>query len=273
MGAYEGWICEEPCARSKNPKTVNRLFWVQFDLEGEQRQVTLTLNTMYSMFSTTTLTIQIVSLFNKKNKPVLFQRLGADDLYEAIRKARLCTVRRKMTKPEKKTVAEYKQKWQQIEEFGDRLVHEGGTLTYQHLKPVHEGGWLNDETVTNYLKLLEMEHPNVYMMSSYFFDRLLGCPARTSFKGSKIICIDTDVSEPNQIADKHVKRGTSSSGVHHVKHQLDNYNYECVRRWSSRRSFHKARLIYCPINVQNSHWVACAGHLDKLLVKNGEVMT
>ena len=118
-----------------------------------------------------------------------------------------------------------------------------------------------------------MEHPNVYMMSSYFFDRLLGCPARTSFKGSKIICIDTDVSEPNQIADKHVKRGTSSSGVHHVKHQLDNYNYECVRRWSSRRSFHKARLIYCPINVQNSHWVACAGHLDNLLVKNGEVMT
>ena len=188
-------------------------------------------------------------------------------------------VRKTLNKFENKIVSEYKRKEKQIDQLDDRVVRSGGTITYRHLRAVHENQWLDDDTVEVYLQLLQKKYPDVQMTNSFFIDRLMGVPKRTKVHDGKVICVETDVTASNQIPAELDKPPTKSKRKQMTcaTHDKDKYNYKNVQRWSKKRPFHNARLFFCPINILNSHWVACAacaGDVAKLLVNNdGEVIT
>ena len=214
----------------------------------------------------------MVSLRNAKNQPIVFKRDGVN-LYERIRMAQLVTVRKTELDTEKKIVNEYRKRTNQIDGIESRRVHPRDPLTYGHLGPVPAGEWLNDDVVNFYLDLLQKEHPDVQMQTSFFFDKLLGVAKRTAFRDGKVICIETDVTQSNEIPEPESSSKSQRKKMTTHTHDLNNYDYKHVKRWSKNRPFVKKRLLFVPINVKNSHWVASAGKLGNLLLKDVKVST
>ena len=40
------------------------------------------------------------------------------------------------------------------------------------------------------------------------------------------------------------------------------YNYPQVRRWSKKFNILEKRRVYCPININQSHWTLAVIHMD-----------
>ena len=187
----------------------------------------------------------------------------------------MATVRKKLTDAEKKIVNLYKTKTKQIDGIFERKVHPQYALTFGHLRSVPAGAWLNDDVVNFYIFLLQKKHPDVQMQNSFFFDKMLGLPNRTAFSDGKVICIDAEVTESNDIPailDKARPKGEKKK-MKTKTHDMDQYKYEQVKWWSNKRPFLEKRLFFAPINVNNTHWMACAGKVGNLLVKNAKVST
>lgn len=202
-------------------------------------------------------------MFNTQSRPIIIRRTGVN-LYEAIRRAGLVTVRKKLNANEKNICSTFKR---HIQKFDDvDLVFPKNkleTLRYGDIKVLDGNDWLNDEVIYAYLRLLQAEFPDVHMHNSFFMDILLGNKKRKAYSDGKIICIDTDAKDANEIPVKNMKRSQNRNiQVHDVVHDSKNYNYDNVRKWTTNVKIYQKRLLFCPINLHNTHWVATAAVMN-----------